>query len=583
MIKRLMATGSVGLLGIKRTVALLAILLLAQSSARADEVLEQWLNQFANGLLIIVAVITPETPLDGGHDAGNAITSPTSAAIYKLSNQGANLEAGEPTEGGIVTRSIWAKFTPAQDGRVVLHTFGSDVNTVLAVYTGSTVNALTRIAGNNDFAVTGVSTDRSLVQFDVVAGTTYRIQIGSIANAQGDIFLSAFQFGTDGGLSAFLYDVGGNPVFNARDYFCEAAGQCPVPRFILYNSTAQALSVVASSTIGNRFAPPPTFGLAAGAATTATFAPNTNSDFTTRTEIGRFIFSGRIGGAEVSRATHRGIAAIRGLAQEATLQAAVLPSSRAGSVNEALTVFATILNSSAVAAVGCYIKPTDFAYSKVTFQETNPTTNLPIGVPNAPVDIPAGQQRTFLVAMSSQSARFGNVDTFNDTLMFRCANGLASTNAANRFGLTALGSVDLADMISISATTGGDGIVNVPAAGGAFSTATVNIGAATTITARPIYIRPFGESAIFTGLVCKTDSSTGVCLQPPSATVQFNAATNVVHTFAVFVQRPATDPGFSPGERRMFLQFEQTSPPNFFGQNPIQLPVGATSVATRAQ
>jgi hypothetical protein len=151
--------------------------------------------------------------------------------------------------------------------------------------------------------------------------------------------------------------------------------------------------------------------------------------------------------------------------------------------------------------------------------------------------------------------------------------------------VTTLGAIDLADMISISATAGGDGIVNVPATGGAFSTATVNIGSPATITVRPKYVKPFADSSAtnFVGFVCETNPTTGACLQAPAATVQFNAATNVAHTFAVFVQRPATNPGFSPGERRMFLQFEQTSPPNFFGQNPIQLPVGATSVATRAQ
>lgn len=571
-------------LGIRSSLALLCSLAIFGSViAKADELFEAY-NFARFGIFIVAAVTTSHLqPLGKTADSPAAITSPRAGSVYKLSNQGADLEPGEPTEGGILTRSIWARITPVETGRIVLHTFGSDVDTVAVVYTGSPVNALTRIAGNNDFVVPGVSSTASLVQFNATAGVTYWIQIGSIANAQGDIILSVFQFGTDGGLSAFLYDVGGNPLFNARDYFCGATGQCPAAKFIVYNSTAQALSVVASSTIGSRFTPPPTFGLAPGAATVATFTPTTNSNFTTRTDIGQFIFSGRIGGSEVSRATHRGIAPVQGLSDAATLQAAVLPSSRAGGVNEPLTAFATIANTSSIPAVGCFIKPVTFDYSKVTFQETNPNTNLPVGTPNAPVDIPAGQHKTFLVAIGSEAALLGNVTSINSLLDFRCANGFAPANAANRFNLTALGTLDVADMISISATAGGNGIVDVPAAGGAFSAATVNIGPATTITARPVYVKPFADSASFTALICKTNSTTGTCLQPPSATVQFSAATNVAHTFAVFVQRPATDPGFSPGERRMFLQFEQTSPPNFFGQNPIQLPVGATSVATRAQ
>ena len=55
------------------------------------------------------------------------------------------------------------------------------------------------------------------------------------------------------------------------------------------------------------------------------------------------------------------------------------------------------------------------------------------------------------------------------------------------------------------------------------------------------------------------------------------------HTFAVFVQRRAVDPGFDPGQRRAFVIFEQLSPPNFFGSNPIAIVVGSTSVAVRAK
>lgn len=562
--------------------AFLLLGFLFPAPANADG-FNQLFNSFSLGSDLLRAAPLFSIPLGDDPSSPEAITSAQFAAVFKLSNQGANLEPGEPTEGGLVTRSIWGKITADTNSRIVLHTFGSDVDTIVTVYTGSAVNTLTRVAGNNNFSVPGVSATASLVQFDAVAGTTYSVQIGSINGAQGDIFASVFQFGTDGGLSSFLYDVGGNPMFNARDYFCQSAGQCQVPKFIVYNSTAVPLSVVASSTIGNRFSPPAPIGLGPGAASVLTFTANTNANFTTRTDTGQFIFSGRVGVSEVSRATHRGIATVRGTATEATLQAAVLPSSRAGSINEALTAFATIANSGSTPAIGCFIKPVDFAYDKVTFQETNPATNQPVGAPNTPVNIAAGQQKTFLFSFGSMQSQVANASSVNDTLMFQCANGFATTNAANRFGVTTLGAIDLADMISISATTGGDGIVNVPAAGGAFATATVNIGAATTITARPIYVKPFGDSANFTALVCKTDSTTGMCLQPPSATVQFSAATNAAHTFAVFVQRPATDPGFSPGERRMFLQFEQTSPPNFFGQNPIQLPVGATSVATRAQ
>jgi hypothetical protein len=59
--------------------------------------------------------------------------TPTYADTYALDNTGATLEQGEPTEGGILTRSIWSQFSPTQNMRVVIHTFGSEIDTVLAV------------------------------------------------------------------------------------------------------------------------------------------------------------------------------------------------------------------------------------------------------------------------------------------------------------------------------------------------------------------------------------------------------------------------------------------------------------------
>ena len=45
-----------------------------------------------------------------------------------------------------MTRTVWAGFRLPQARRVVIHTFGSDMDTVLAVYRGNTLNKLTRVA-----------------------------------------------------------------------------------------------------------------------------------------------------------------------------------------------------------------------------------------------------------------------------------------------------------------------------------------------------------------------------------------------------------------------------------------------------
>src|SRR5262249_6471725 len=262
---------------------------------------------------------------------------------YVLNNTGFTLEPGEPTEGGVLTRSAWARFTPLQDMRVVLHTFGSEVDTVLAVYTGSAVNALTRVVGNNDIPAPGLSSHGSLVQFDATAGVPYSIQVGSIGGQQGVISLNVLQAPVGGGLSAFLALVEGSPV-NNKDYVCETT-TCFAPTFLVHNSGNQPVDLVSSTTFGALFnAPAPTV-LAPGAAMLLTFSANANTSFTTQTLTGQFVFSGRVGGAETSRTEYPGLVLVRGTSSSTSIQAAVLPGTRAGRPNQVLTAFGTVINS----------------------------------------------------------------------------------------------------------------------------------------------------------------------------------------------------------------------------------------------
>ena len=553
------------------------------------------LSGFAAVILALLAVdVTPsqaapviDQRLDFFSTAGWIMIgySSTYADTYALDNTGATLEQGEPTEGGILTRSIWSRFSPTQNTRVVIHTFGSEIDTVLAVYTGSAVNALTRVAGNNDFPVPGVSTNGSLVQFDAVAGTTYSIQTGSVGGQQGAISLNVFQFPPSGGLAAFLALVGGSPV-NNKDYVCET-NTCFEPAFVLYNSGGQTVEVVSSTTFGGFFTPPAPIALAPGAATLLTFPANTNTNITTRTLSGQFVFSGLVGGVETTRAEYRGLILARGNAPQASIVAATLPALRAGWLNQVLTAFGTVINSSTNDAIGCIVRTQGASRSNISFQETDPQTNTAIGSPNQPVTIPAGKSKSFVFAIRSQGVNLGD-PTFDGPVLFQCANAFfAPTNLANTFQVTAVASFSPADMISIGATPTNDGIIDVPSSsGGAFGVATVNIATSGPVTAKAVYARPFNESdptKQFTVLICESNPSTGACLATPAASVPFEATPNVPHTFAVFVQRPAVDPGFAPDQRRAFVIFEQLSPPNFFGSNPIPIVVGSTSVAVRAR
>src|SRR5262249_46310793 len=66
-------------------------------------------------------------------------------------NFGAGKDANEPNHAGNSGgRSVWWSWTAPRDGEVGVSTEGSDFDTTLAVYTGSTY-PLTLVASNNDY------------------------------------------------------------------------------------------------------------------------------------------------------------------------------------------------------------------------------------------------------------------------------------------------------------------------------------------------------------------------------------------------------------------------------------------------
>jgi uncharacterized delta-60 repeat protein/uncharacterized repeat protein (TIGR01451 family) len=106
------------------------------------------------------------------------------SGTFSGSNQGATREPGEPNHwtlsGGY---SVWHSWTAPYDGLVNFDTVGSYFDTVLAVYTGTNVAALTLIGNNDDFPGIGLM---SRVSFNAVAGTEYKIAVdGYSTSAQG--------------------------------------------------------------------------------------------------------------------------------------------------------------------------------------------------------------------------------------------------------------------------------------------------------------------------------------------------------------------------------------------------------------
>ena len=127
-------------------------------------------------------------------------------------------------------------------------------------------------------------------------------------------------------------------------------------------------------------------------------------------------------------------------------------------MGQAATFFATIINAGTTDASGCVIDKLSGVKGKLSFQATDPATNVPVGLPNTPVTIAAGGSQTFVVSVMP-TAQFTSTEF---AVYFGCAN---TQTARSRKGLnTVLLSASLTpipDIVALAATFSNDGIVNV--------------------------------------------------------------------------------------------------------------------------
>ncbi|HEX6625989.1 MAG TPA: hypothetical protein VF064_19890, partial [Pyrinomonadaceae bacterium] len=131
--------------------------------------------------------VGPAAPANNNFASAQVITG--DEGRIKSSNWLATKELGEPSHaqdpGG---KSIWYKFQAPGSGKVYFDTMGSTVDTVMSVYTGTSVSALTLVANNDDAdASAGVLTSR--VGFGAVAGTIYYIAVDGSNGEAGTIVL----------------------------------------------------------------------------------------------------------------------------------------------------------------------------------------------------------------------------------------------------------------------------------------------------------------------------------------------------------------------------------------------------------
>ncbi|MCC5950632.1 MAG: serine protease [Acidimicrobiia bacterium] len=111
------------------------------------------------------------------------------------SSRNSTVEPDEPTHASVGGgSSVWYRITPGADGMIEVSTAGSLFDTVLAVYTGDEVGALTEVVANDDAPGLGL---QSRVEFDGSAGTTYHVAVDGIDGTQGAVVLKWTSAGAD--------------------------------------------------------------------------------------------------------------------------------------------------------------------------------------------------------------------------------------------------------------------------------------------------------------------------------------------------------------------------------------------------
>ena len=128
-------------------------------------------------------------PIPGNNNFTNSVKVPTAGAVYLSNNKRATLESGEPQHDAdpTVGASLWWNWTPSVNTNVLLDAYGSAIDVVLAVYTGSTLTTLQPVAATNS-AGTGMSAH---LNFNAVANTMYQIAVASAnSNSVGSLHFS---------------------------------------------------------------------------------------------------------------------------------------------------------------------------------------------------------------------------------------------------------------------------------------------------------------------------------------------------------------------------------------------------------
>ena len=228
------------------------------------------------------------------------------------------------------------------------------------------------------------------------------------------------------------------------------------------------------------------------------------------------------------------------------LFASVLPLSRSVAVGDVASAFATIINDSDQPASACGFAPIGAVDAQFRYQQTDPATNEPVGELNPAATIPPRGFQSFVFTLQPNAMLDQDL-----ALQFICAqrNSAVSLPGINTFRLQA-SVTPTPDMIAISATVAGGGVVELANGVGAFAVASANVGVSGVLT-----VQPSSDTDVILN-VCQTDTATGQCINStaPQPTVDVFIEEGASPSFAVFINERSEVP-FDPVGNRIVLEF----------------------------
>ena len=174
----------------------------------------------------------------------------------------ATAEIGEPSHGSgsLAAKSVWYRWAAPAAGRCTVSTRGSDFDTLLAIYTGTAVNALTLVARDDDSG--GNATSET--SFSTIAGTTYNIAVDGFIGASGNVALSLVftagaaapandNFASATALTGTTANFSGSTAAASRESSEPAHAGYTASRSVWFRWTAPTSGLVLLSTVGSSF------------------------------------------------------------------------------------------------------------------------------------------------------------------------------------------------------------------------------------------------------------------------------------------------------------------------------------------